>query len=156
MGWKNIVPALLAASIGVGCTPGAQSAPAAGNHVATAVTVKVSLLNYPAMSSTYGMVGGFNPALVVVASGTVIQFHNEDGFNHTGSSIAGTSFPGGAPIPSSALAPSGGDVAQAGWSTGLLAAGSYSKTFTTQTPGQYLFGCYYHYSSNMRGVIIVQ
>jgi plastocyanin len=120
------------------------------------VTVAISLINYPDMSSAYGMVGGFSPALVVVASGTVVQFHNQDGFDHTASGIPGSSFPGGTPIPFSALTPSGSDVSQAGWSTGLLVGGSYSRTFTTSTVGQYLFGCYYHYSSGMRGVIIVQ
>lgn len=147
---------LLATAIATGCTPGAQSAPANTTQVASAVTVHVSLLNYPDMSSAYGMIGGFNPALVVVARGTVIQFHNEDGFNHTASSIAGTTFPGGTPIPSTALTPSGSDVAQAGWSSGLLQSGSYSRSFTTSVVGQYLFGCYYHYTSGMRGVIVVQ
>ncbi len=157
MGFKGM-SAIAAVALSVaGCTPGAQSLPSGANqHLTSAVTVAISLINYPDMSSAYGMVGGFSPALVVVASGTVIQFHNQDGFNHTATGIPGSSFPGGAPIPFSALTPSGTDVSQAGWSSGLLTAGSFSRTFTTLAVGQYLFGCYYHYTSGMRGVIIVQ
>ena len=155
MGHRHIMLALLALIAG-GCTPGAQSVPVSTSQVATAVTISVSLLTYPDMSSAYGMVGGFSPALVVVARGTVLQFHNKDGFNHTASSIAAASFPGGSPIPLSALQASGSDIAQPAWSTGIMTAGSYSRTFTTSTVGQYLFGCYYHYPSGMRGVIIVQ
>ncbi len=157
MGLRRVWPIAVVAVIAAGCTPGAQSAPAgAQQHVASAVTVAISLINYPDMSSAYGMVGGFNPAIVVVAHGTAIQFHNQDGFNHTASSIAGSSFPAGSPIPSSALTPSGSDVSQANWSSGLLPGGAYSRTFLTSSIGQYLFGCFYHYSSGMRGVIVVQ
>jgi plastocyanin len=107
------------------------------------------------MSSSFGMVGGFNPTIVVVAHGTKIQFHNEDSFNHTATGIPGTGFPGGNPIPSSALNPSGTDVSQTGWSSGLLTGGSFSQSFSTSATGQYLFGCFYHYPT-MRGVVIVQ
>jgi plastocyanin len=140
----------------VRCTPGAPAAPTASNeHVATAVTVAISLVDFGQMSSVYGMVGGYSPALVVVAHGTTVQFHNEDSFNNTGTGISGAVFPGGNPIPDSALTQSGSDVAQTGWSSGLLTAGAYSRAFATATVGQYLFGCFYHYPA-MRGVIIVQ
>jgi plastocyanin len=149
------MPLALAIAI-AGCTPGAVAPPSNGGQVASAVTVKVSLINYPDMGSPYGMIGGYSPALVVVARGTVIQFQNQDGFNHTASSVAGSSFPGGAPIPFSAQTPSGTDVRQAGWSTGTLTSGAFSRPFATSTVGQYLFGCYFHYPSGMRGVIVVQ
>ncbi len=148
--------ALLATAVATGCTPGASSAPSSTNQVASAVTVSVSLLNYPAMSSAFGMVGGFSPALVVVARGTTVQFHNLDGFNHTASSVPGATFPGGSPIPATAQSPSGTDIAQPGWSTGILTASSFSRSFSTSSAGQFLFGCYYHYADGMRGVIIVQ
>jgi plastocyanin len=156
MGWIRYWPIAIVASMLVGCTPGAPAAPTSSNeHVATAVTVGISLLKYGQMSSAYGMVGGYNPALVVVAHGTTVQFHNEDSFNNTGTGLSGAVFPGGDPIPDSALTQSGSDVAQTGWSSGLLTGGAYSKAFSTSTVGQYLFGCFYHYPT-MRGVIIVQ
>jgi plastocyanin len=108
------------------------------------------------MSSAYGMVGGFSPALAVVAHGTSVQFHNQDGFNHTASSVAGTSFPAKSPIGFGSLTQSGTDVARAGWSTGLLTAGAFSVSFTTSAAGTFLYGCFYHYPDGMRGVIIVQ
>ena len=157
MGVKAFAPvAVLTIVLATGCTPGAPAAPSGGGHLATAVTIEVSLLNYPGMSSAYGMVGGYSPALAIVAHGTEIQFHNQDGFNHTASMVSGPPFPSTSPLSSSALQPSGTDVSQAGWSTGLLAAGSFSKTFTTAAVGQYLYGCYYHYPAGMRGVIVVQ
>ncbi|MDQ6766928.1 MAG: plastocyanin/azurin family copper-binding protein [Candidatus Eremiobacteraeota bacterium] len=146
----------LAAGMLAACTPGAPSAPSVVSaRSANAVVVGVSLVKYGQMSSAYGMVGGFNPTLVVVAHGVTIQFHNEDSFNHTATSIAGSTFPGGNPIPSSALSQSGSDVSQPDWSSGLLTGQSFSRTFSTAAVGQYLFGCFYHYPT-MRGVIIVQ
>ena len=155
MEYRQLIPIALAIALAA-CTPGAVAPPRNAGQVASAVTVKVSLINYPDMGSRYGMIGGYSPALVVVARGTVVQFQNQDGFNHTASSISGSSFPGGAPIPFSAQTPSGADVAQPGWSTGTLTAGAYSRPFTTSAAGQYLFGCFYHYPSGMRGVIVVQ
>jgi plastocyanin len=150
--WAFAISAVLLA----GCTPGAPAAPTASNeHVATAVNVGISLLKYGQMSSVYGMVGGYNPALVIVAHGTTVQFHNEDSFNNTATFISGAAFPGGNPIPTSALTQSGTDVAKPGWSSGLLTGGAFSQALGTSAIGQYLFGCFYHYPT-MRGVIIVQ
>lgn len=144
------------AALCTGCTPGAPAAPTGTSHLATAMTIETSLLNYPGMSSPFGMVGGFSPALAVVARGTVVQFHNQDGFNHTASSVAGTSFPAKSPIPSADLKQAGTDIAQPGWTTGLLTGGSFSVSFTTSSAGTFLFGCFYHYDEGMRGVIVVQ
>lgn len=156
MGMKGLLRGALLAALCAGCTPGAPAAPTGSSHLATAMTIETSLLNYPSMASAFGMVGGFSPALAVVARGTVVQFHNQDGFNHTASSVAGTSFPGKSPIGVGALKQTGTDVAQAGWSTGVLTGGSFSASFTTSSAGQFLYGCFYHYPDGMRGVIIVQ
>jgi len=156
MGMNGFMRAAVIVVLCAGCTPGAPAAPTSSSHLATAVTIETSLLNYPGMSSSFGMVGGFSPALAVVAHGTVIQFHNQDGFNHTASSVAGASFPAKSPIGFGALHQSGTDVAQAGWSTGLLTGGAFSVSFTTSAAGQFLYGCFYHYPDGMRGVIIVQ
>jgi len=155
MGLRTLWPVALVAGIAVGCTPGAPSAPSLGRQAATSVIVGESITKYGQMSSSLGMVGGFNPTIVVVAHGTTIQFHNEDSFNHTATGIPGAAFPGGNPIPSSALNPSGADVSKTGWSSGLLTGGSFSQSFSTSAAGQYLFGCFYHYPT-MRGVVIVQ
>ena len=123
--------------------------------MAGAVIVGESLTKYGQMSSSFGTVGGFNPALVLVAHGATIQFHNEDSFDHTASGINAASFPGGNPLPLSAQTPSGTDVSQPGWSSGLLSPGAFSRAFGTSQVGTYLFGCQIHYPA-MRGVIIVQ
>jgi plastocyanin len=138
----------------VSCTPGASSAPA-GNAVAGGLIVGESLIKYGQTSSELGTVGGFNPSLVLVAQGTVIQFHNEDSFNHTASDISSAAFPNGNPIPSGAQTRSGTDVSQAGWSSGVLLPDAYSQPLTTTRTGTYLFGCFYHYPI-MRGAVIVQ
>jgi plastocyanin len=138
----------------VSCTPGASGAPS-GSAVAGSMIVGESLIKYGQVSSQFGTIGGFNPALVVVAEGTVIQFHNEDSFNHTASDISSAVFPSGNPIPSSAQTQSGTDVSQAGWSSGVLLPNAYSQPLTTTKTGIYLFGCFYHYPL-MRGAVIVQ
>jgi len=143
-----------AASLVFGCTPSAPSAPN-GNSIGNGVVVGESLLKYGQTSSQFGMVGGFNPAIVVVAHGTTVQFHNEDSFTHTASMVNGPPFPPGNPIPNSALTQSGADVSQARWSSGALVANAYSQQLQTSTIGSYFFGCFYHYPI-MRGVIIVQ
>lgn len=142
------------ASILVACTPGAPNAPNA-NSLARGVLVGESLLKYGQTSSQFGTVGGFNPAIVVVAHGTTIQFHNEDSFNHTATRISGPPFPPGNPIPNSALTLSGTDVSQLSWSSGALLPNAYSQALGTSKVGTFFFGCFYHYPI-MRGVVIVQ
>jgi plastocyanin len=142
------------ASLLAGCTPGASGAPS-GSAVAGALIVGESLIKYGQVSSNFGMVGGFSPGIVVVAEGTILQFHNEDSFNHTASGINAASFPSGNPIPSSAQQRSGTDVSQTGWSSGVLLPNAFSQPLATSKTGTYLFGCFYHYPL-MRGVVIVQ
>jgi plastocyanin len=136
------------------CTPGASSPPT-GGVASGSVIVRESLLTYGQVSSAFGSIGGFKPNIIVVATGATIQFHNEDSFNHTASAIAASSFPAGNPISSAALQPSGSDVSQPGWSSGVLLPNAFSQPLATRSTGTYLFGCFYHYPL-MRGVIIVQ
>jgi len=156
MGMKGFVRAAVIVALCAGCTPGAPAAPTSSSQLASAMTIETSLLNYPSMPTQFGMVGHFSPALAVVARGTIIQFHNQDGFNHTATSVAGAVFPAKSPIGFSALTQSGKGIAQAGWSTGLLTGGAFSTSFTTSATGTFLYGCFYHYPEGMRGVIIVQ
>jgi plastocyanin len=148
------IAASAAAIILTGCTPGASSAPS-GNGFAGGMLVGESLIKYGQTSSQFGMVGGFSPNIIVVATGTVLQFHNEDSFDHTASSVGGSVFPSGNPIKGSAQGASGTDVSQTGWSSGVLQPNAYSQPLGTSKIGTYLFGCLFHYPL-MRGVIIVQ
>jgi plastocyanin len=136
------------------CTPGAISAPG-GNVAATGMVVGESLFKYAQTSSKFGPVGGFNPTVIDVASGTVLQFHNEDSFPHTASAIGTSGFPTGNPLTITAEMKSGTDVSQAGWSSGVLLANSFSQPLSTSHVGTFYFGCFYHYPL-MRGVIVVQ
>jgi len=149
--------AVLALTLGsAACTPGAISA-LSGNGIAGGSTIiHVSLLKFAKHSSPYGDVAGYSPNVLTVQSGATVQFVNDDGFSHTASSVGTNGFPSGNPFSNSALTQSGKDLAHANWSTGSLQGGSASQTFTTTTPGTYYFGCFYHYNTPMRGVIIVQ
>lgn len=138
-----------------GCTPGAATPPNSSQAMANGVLVGVSLIKYGSVSSAYGTVGGYNPTIVIVAHGTPVQFHNEDNFLNTVTSIGTPTFPPATPFNGSALSMSGTDVAQANWSSGSMTGGAFSQALNTAALGTYLFGCYYHYPV-MRGVIIVQ
>ncbi|HXW52280.1 MAG TPA: hypothetical protein VEJ41_09845 [Candidatus Acidoferrales bacterium] len=142
------------ATVFAGCTAGAPGAPSS-DQVANGVLVQESLTKFGQTSSQFGTIGGFSPNIVVVAHGTTVQFHNEDSFNHTASSIAAAAFPPGNPISNAALTQSGTDVSQPGWSSGVLLPNAFSQPLQTAQTGTYLFGCFYHYPI-MRGVIIVQ
>jgi plastocyanin len=146
-----------AASSTAGCTPGAATLSGGGRGpVAGAVIVQVSLLKFSPSSSAYGTVAGYSPNPVTVPVGAVVQFVNDDNFVHTASSVGSAGFPTGDPLSSAAVSPSGSDLANAAWSTGNIPGGGTSQAFTASTAGTYYFGCFYHYGSPMRGVIIVQ
>lgn len=144
------------AVVAAACTPGAATAPSSGSASASgAVVVSVSLIKYGQTPSSFGSLGGYSPAVIVVSRGTPVQFRNDDTFTHTASSLAGASFPQTNPLGTAAQSPHGSDVAQAGWSTGNLGAGALSAPLDTSQPGTYFFGCFYHYPI-MRGVIVVR
>jgi plastocyanin len=130
------------------CTPGsfgiASSGSAAG-ITGKVVTVDVDLTNDP---------DGYSPEDTELAVGDGVRFHNSDGFNHTATSIAGSTFPTAYPFTNAALTQTGAKLSS-GFSSGSLAAGAASQTLLADEPGTYLFGCFYHYGSPMRAKIDV-
>ncbi|HEY7979988.1 MAG TPA: plastocyanin/azurin family copper-binding protein [Candidatus Eremiobacteraceae bacterium] len=149
--------AVLAMTFGsAACTPGAISAPAGAGISGSAVIIHVSLLKFAKKSSPFGEVAGYSPNVLTVQHGSTVQFVNDDNFSHTASSVGSAGFPPGNPFSNKALTQSGKDLADQNWSTGSLQGSSASQTFTTNTPGTYYFGCFYHYATPMRGVIVVQ
>lgn len=140
----------------MGCTFGAPAATqqsVAGTGPATVIDVDLTL--DPAGLLAPGNAGGFRPLATTVARGSYVRFVNSDGFPHTVTSIAGTTFPATSPFDASALTASGGSLS-AGFSSGLLAAGSASQPLLADQPGTYLYGCFFHYAAPMRAEIIVQ
>ncbi|HEY5094775.1 MAG TPA: plastocyanin/azurin family copper-binding protein [Candidatus Eremiobacteraceae bacterium] len=138
------------------CTPGAVSAPAGAGISGKATIIHVSLIKYAKQSSPYGEVAGYSPNVVTIQHGSTVQFVNDDTFSHTASSVGTSGFPSGDPFSNSALTQSGKDLADANWSSGSLQGNTASQTFSANTPGTYYFGCFYHYATPMRGVIVVQ
>jgi plastocyanin len=153
------VAALLFISVLAGCTPGAPAAGAgsgaAPGGTAATTTIDVSLTSATTTATPYGNAGGYAPVVTNVAVGTSVRFVNVDSFAHTASSLGGTSFPASPPLGASALNVAGGTLS-GGWSSGTLGAGTGSQTLLADKPGTYLYGCFFHYSSPMRGAIVVQ
>lgn len=138
------------------CTPGAVNAPASIGVSGKAVIIHVSLLKYAKQSSPYGEVAGYSPNVLTIQHGSTLQFVNDDNFSHTASSVGESGFPSGDPFGNSTLTQSGKDLADPNWSSGLLQGNTASQTLTTNTPGTYYYGCFFHYATPMRGVIVVQ
>jgi len=132
------------------CTPGSFGLASSGGDSAgvtgTVLHVDVDLTND---------VDGYLPLDATISVGDGVQFHNSDGFSHTATSIAGTTFPTAYPFTSAALIQTSSTLS-GGFSTGNLTAGSFSQTLLADAPGTYLFGCFYHYGSPMRAKINVQ
>ena len=118
-------------------------------------TIDVSLTAHAPASSTYGTLAGYSPAVTQVAVGSSIRFVNSDGFAHTATLIAATAFPSGSPFSAAAQTQAGATLSQA-WSTGTLQSATSSQTLAVDAPGIYRYGCFYHYGSPMRGVIVAQ
>jgi plastocyanin len=143
-----------AALLAVGCTPGSfalASAGAAAGVTGKVVTVDVDLSKDP---------NGYLPQNTVLSVGDGVRFHNSDGFAHTATSIAGTTFPATYPFTNSALNQTGNKLSQGlatgGFSSGNLTPDAVSQTLLADEPGTYLFGCFYHYGTPMRARIDVQ
>jgi plastocyanin len=137
-----------------GCTYGAPAA-GTGSTTAATTTIDVSLTAASSTATAYGNAGGYMPAVTNVALGTTVRFVNVDSFSHTASSLGATSFPSSSPLGASALNVSGGTLS-GGWSSGTLGAGTASQTLLADRAGTYLYGCFFHYSSPMRGAIVVR
>jgi plastocyanin len=145
------------------CTPnGIGSGGGGGSGSGVTHTVDLNLTVYQNPTNTpYGQSLAIKPPVLDVAVGDSIVFKNADGFNHTSSSIpvadtnGETQFPSKYPFKSSALTQSGSTLS-GGWSSGALQAGSTSQTVLADKAGTYLYGCFYHYSANMRGAIVAK
>lgn len=138
------------------CTPGGTTVPSGGGSGANVTTIDVNLTLHATQATPQGQAGGFAPVVTTVAVGTNIRFTNSDTFAHTASFIgsAGT-FPAAKPFDASALSQNGTTLSQ-GWTSGTLMAGVSSQTILVDKPGTYLYGCFYHYSAPMRGVIVAK
>jgi plastocyanin len=129
------------------CTPGALAPTGSSGGGSGVTTIDVNLTQHT---------DGYAPDVTTVPVGSSIRFVNSDGFAHTATAIPGaTSFPAGSPFTASAQTQSGNAISQA-WSSGTLAAGAASQTILIDRAGTYLFGCFYHYGSPMRGTIVAQ
>jgi plastocyanin len=140
-----------------GCTAGAPPAGgSAGAPGAAVTTIDVSLTSFASAATPYGQGGGFAPLATTVTVGTLIQFVNTDSFAHTATSLVGaTSFPADPGFGASALTQSGARLSS-GWTSGTLAASGSSQVLLADQRGTYLYGCFFHYGSPMRGAIVVQ
>ena len=141
-----------------GCTAGGINPVSGGaSNVSNIVTIDVSLAAFPAQQTPAGIGLGFSPLITTVPVGTGIQFRNVDNTVHTASMVAGTTFPSTSPLGFSATSPSSvSTISSPGWTAGNIQMGQTSQTFLVDKPGTYLYGCFYHYSGNMRGVIVAQ
>jgi plastocyanin len=118
-------------------------------------TIDVSLTSSTVSSTAYGSAGGFTPPITTVALGSMVRFVNVDSFSHTATSFGGTTFPTSSPLGASALNLSGATLS-GGWTSGTLGAGSASQPLLADKAGTYLYGCFFHYGSPMRGAIVVR
>jgi plastocyanin len=150
-----LIPLLAGCTYGAPAAGAGSGAPAGGTTTATTTTIDVSLTAATTTATPYGNAGGYTPVVTNVALGSMVRFVNVDSFAHTASSLSGTSFPSVSPFGSSALNVTGGTLSS-GWSSGTLGAGTGSQTLLADKAGTYLYGCFFHYGSPMRGAIVVQ
>ena len=148
--------ALLAVVFLTACTAGGVSGSTGGGVSVMQVTkINVSLAAFPLSTTPAGGALGFSPAVTTIAVGTGVQFVNVDNTSHTATSFSGTTFPGPSPLGISATTASGTSVS-GGFSSGTMQAGQSSQIFLVDRAGTYLYGCFFHYSGNMRGMIVAQ
>lgn len=140
------------------CTPGGVNVVSSGGaNVSNVVTIQVSLSAFPAQQTPAGIGLGFSPDLTTIPVGSGVRFMNVDNTVHTATMITGTTFPDKSPFNLSATTPSQVDtLSSTGWSAGNIEIGQTSQTFLVDKPGMYLYGCFYHYSGNMRAEIVAQ
>jgi len=135
------------------CTPGGMTPPSGGSAV---TTIDVNLTQHASVSTSAGTAGGYSPIPLTVAVGSTIRFMNSDSFSHTATLIPNaTTFPNGSPFTVAAQTQSGTAISQS-WSSGTLVAGSSSQSIVIDKAGTYLYGCFFHYGSPMRGMIVAQ
>ena len=119
-------------------------------------TIDISLVNHGPSNTPFGMSTGYSPAVTNLSVGSLVQFHNSDGFAHTATSISGSpaQFPAADPFSNAALTQSGGTLS-GGFSSGALNGGATSQMLQVDKAGTFLFGCFFHYASaGMRAAIV--
>ena len=139
-----------------GCTAGGVYASGAGSSGAASITtVDVSIAAFGASSTPAGSSRGFSPAVITIPVGSGVRFVNVDNTTHTVTAIPGASaFPSTSPFSASALSPGATSDLSGTWGAGVLQPGGSSGVFIANSAGTYLYGCFFHYSGGMRGVII--
>jgi plastocyanin len=140
-----------------GCTAGGvPPASASSASVSSVTTIRVSISAFGRQSTPAGTGLGYSPDVANVAVGSGVQFLNVDDTSHTATAITGaTSFPATSPFTFAAIQPSIAPISGK-WSAGAMQAGSASAVFVVNEPGEYLYGCFFHYSGGMRGVIVAK
>jgi plastocyanin len=154
---RRLCVAISAAAVMTGCTAGGI-APSGGSsaNVSSITTIRVSIAAFGAQTTPAGTGLGFSPDFATVAVGSGVQFVNVDNTSHTATAIAGaTTFPAISPFTFAATQPSDAPISGA-WSAGTLQPGATSPVFVINQPGEYLYGCFFHYSGGMRGVIVAK
>jgi plastocyanin len=156
MRWLAIVPLC---AIAAACTPGGVfpgSAGSSGGVPTSVTTIDVSIAAFGAQGTPGGTGLGFSPEVTNVAVGGGVRFMNVDNTSHTATAIPGaTTFPAQSPFSFAATQPALLPITGS-WSAGTMLPGASSAVFFIDQPGTYLFGCFFHYSGNMRGAIVAK
>jgi virginiamycin B lyase len=107
----------------------------------------------------YALGTGKQSQTVMLSAGESVQFQNLDTIPHS-AAFLGDAPPKSAPWPSSfdgstTPSPAGTAIGTTGFSTGSLNGGKKSPIYETGLPGFYMFGCQYHYNTDMMRTVIV-
>lgn len=148
---------LLVLAVFGACTPGGSAPPPGGGAATQTISVNLTL-NAP-VGTPYGQSGGFSPPVTTVPVGSTIRFVNTDGVgvNHTATLLSGSpaTFPASDGFGAGVLQQSGTTISSQ-WSSGAMVSGTGSQTILVDKAGTYLYGCFFHYASPMRGAIVAQ
>jgi plastocyanin len=160
------VPTPTASPTATGATPTPTATPAptatpTATPTAQPQVIHVGFTHAATTDPTFGVVRYYSPttgaaAIVTVVHGSHVVFLNDDtGTSHTGSGLGSSGFPTSFDN-TSGFTQSGTTIdSSLTWSTGTLTMGSMSQVFTVGAPGDYYFGCAFHYnSSGMRDVLV--
>jgi plastocyanin len=150
--------ALALALVCSGCTAGGVNPTTGGGASVTSVTtIDVSIAAFALESTPLGDARGFSPEVTNVSVGSGVRFLNVDNTEHTATSIPGTTvFPAESPFGVSALQQTANVGVGGSWGAGALEPGEMSQVFVVNQPGTYIYGCFFHYSGGMRGVIVAK
>ncbi|HVA26679.1 MAG TPA: plastocyanin/azurin family copper-binding protein [Candidatus Baltobacteraceae bacterium] len=155
---RRAVLALALLALG-GCTAGGIPASPGGGgaSIAQITKIDVSLAAFPLQNTSAGPALGYSPEVTTVSVGSGVEFVNVDNTSHTATAIAGaTAFPATTPFSASAVDASATTDVSGAWSSGTLQPGASSQVFLIDRTGTYYYGCFFHYSGNMRGIIVAQ